>query len=184
MTTSGGGPTPSPTALATCCFTSPETCANGWSAASVAQRTGGNGNRSSPRGWDSAEELLTNLEQTLKEVEATLAQLEPQRLLERRTIQGHDVTLLEALYHVVEHFAMHAGQIIYIAKLRFRQRFTILRSAGRTAPPPLVMGRSAPLLQRSRLAFPLRRFRLRGRRYRRGCGLRRADSGRGRRVGF
>ena len=26
--------------------------------------------------------------------------------------------MLEAIYHVVEHFGMHTGQILYIAKLR------------------------------------------------------------------
>lgn len=36
----------------------------------------------------------------------------------RRTIQGMDVSVLEAVYHVVEHFAQHTGQIIYITKLR------------------------------------------------------------------
>jgi hypothetical protein len=33
-------------------------------------------------------------------------------------VQGRDVTRLEAIYHVVEHLAHHAGQILYIAKLR------------------------------------------------------------------
>lgn len=32
------------------------------------------------------------------------------------TPQAHTVTGLEAVYHVVEHFAMHVGQIIWIAK--------------------------------------------------------------------
>lgn len=39
-------------------------------------------------------------------------------LLERRTIQGYDVTVLDAIYHVVEHFSMHTGQIIWLAKAR------------------------------------------------------------------
>jgi hypothetical protein len=33
-------------------------------------------------------------------------------------IQDYDVTVLEAIYHVVEHFGMHTGQIILIAKAR------------------------------------------------------------------
>lgn len=32
-------------------------------------------------------------------------------------IQNHDVTLLEAIYHVVEHFSGHTGQIIFATKL-------------------------------------------------------------------
>ena len=39
-------------------------------------------------------------------------------LFERRTIQGLDVSVLDAVYHVVEHFAQHTGQIIYVTKLR------------------------------------------------------------------
>ena len=35
-----------------------------------------------------------------------------------RAIQGREVTGLHALYHAVEHFGMHTGQILYIAKLR------------------------------------------------------------------
>ena len=38
-------------------------------------------------------------------------------LLERRHIQGYDVTVLEAVYHVVEHFGMHTGQIIVLTKM-------------------------------------------------------------------
>ena len=34
----------------------------------------------------------------------------------RCTIQGYELTTLEAVYHVLEHFAWHAGQITWIAK--------------------------------------------------------------------
>jgi hypothetical protein len=37
-------------------------------------------------------------------------------LLARYEIQGYSVTGLEAVYHVVDHFGMHYGQILYIAK--------------------------------------------------------------------
>ena len=61
-------------------------------------------------------ELRSILKQTLREVDATLAQFDPSKLLERRTIQGLDVSVLEAILHVVEHFSMHVGQIVYITK--------------------------------------------------------------------
>jgi len=32
-------------------------------------------------------------------------------------IQDRDVSVFEAIYHVVEHFAMHTGQIILLTKL-------------------------------------------------------------------
>ena len=47
-----------------------------------------------------------------------LAQATPDTLRERRRIQDLNVTGLELIYHVVEHFSMHAGQIMYITKLR------------------------------------------------------------------
>jgi uncharacterized damage-inducible protein DinB len=63
------------------------------------------------------DELLARLRQTLTEADATLAQLDPDKLLERRVIQGMDVSALEAIFHVVEHFSMHTGQIIIMAKM-------------------------------------------------------------------
>jgi uncharacterized damage-inducible protein DinB len=62
------------------------------------------------------DELLARLKQTLSEADATLAKFDPDKLLERRVIQGLDVTALEAIFHVVEHFSMHVGQILYITK--------------------------------------------------------------------
>jgi uncharacterized damage-inducible protein DinB len=63
------------------------------------------------------DELLARLKQTLSEADATLAKLDPDKLLERRVIQGLDGTALEAIFHVVEHFSMHTGQIIMMAKM-------------------------------------------------------------------
>lgn len=68
------------------------------------------------RGIIPREELLARLKQTLSEVDATLAKFDPDKLLERRVIQGLDVTALEAIFHVVEHFSMHTGQIILLTK--------------------------------------------------------------------
>ena len=62
-------------------------------------------------------ELLTRLGETLKEVDSVLARLDPSSILEQRRIQGHDVTVLHAILHVVEHFSMHTGQIILITKM-------------------------------------------------------------------
>lgn len=69
-------------------------------------------------GAHSGTELMDLLETTLRDVDRVLSGLSPAALLERRVIQGRDVTVLEALYHATEHFGMHTGQIIYIAKLR------------------------------------------------------------------
>jgi hypothetical protein len=57
------------------------------------------------------------LSETLIAVKAVLDNCPQQTLLEQRKIQGKDVGVLEAVYHVTEHFAMHTGQIITLTKL-------------------------------------------------------------------
>jgi len=66
----------------------------------------------------SGDELVSCLEAALEEVDRVLANLDPTVLSEPRTIQGLETTGLGALYHAVEHFSMHTGQILYIIKLR------------------------------------------------------------------
>jgi uncharacterized damage-inducible protein DinB len=63
------------------------------------------------------EELLSRLRTTLAEADDVLARLDPAKLLELRRIQSLDVTVLSAVFHVVEHFSMHTGQIILVTKL-------------------------------------------------------------------
>jgi uncharacterized damage-inducible protein DinB len=66
----------------------------------------------------SGENVLSHLRPTVEEAAALIAALPVARLGERRTIQKHyQVTVLEAIYHVVEHFSMHTGQIIFATKL-------------------------------------------------------------------
>ena len=60
--------------------------------------------------------LFTRLKETVSEAAAVLGRLDPDRLLEKRRIQGYDVSALEAVLHVVEHFSMHTGQIILLTK--------------------------------------------------------------------
>jgi len=62
------------------------------------------------------DELLAALKQTLTEADAALAKLDTGKLLERHSIQGCDTTALGAIFHVVEHFSMHTGQIILLTK--------------------------------------------------------------------
>jgi uncharacterized damage-inducible protein DinB len=70
------------------------------------------------RGGVSGPELLGHLEEVLTEVDGVLADLPASELSATRVIQGLEVTVLDALYHVVEHFSMHTGQIIYYTKSR------------------------------------------------------------------
>jgi uncharacterized damage-inducible protein DinB len=62
-------------------------------------------------------ELLARLKQAVTEADGTLAAFDPSRLLEERRIQGGDVGVLDAIFHVVEHFSMHTGQIILLTKM-------------------------------------------------------------------
>jgi uncharacterized damage-inducible protein DinB len=52
----------------------------------------------------------------LDEADAVLTSLTEAGLTEVREIRGHDTTVLKAVYHVVEHFSMHTGQILWIVK--------------------------------------------------------------------
>ncbi|MGH7449804.1 MAG: DinB family protein [bacterium] len=63
-------------------------------------------------------ELLQKLESTLSEVDSVLANVHLEKLADQRVIQGFNVTVLGAIFHVVEHFSYHTGQIIYITKMR------------------------------------------------------------------
>lgn len=61
--------------------------------------------------------LIEQLGATMQEAAAVLSRLIQADLLRRYHIQGYDVSGLDAVYHVVEHFGMHYGQILYITKL-------------------------------------------------------------------
>ncbi len=79
--------------------------------------------------------LMAELEHTLDEVDRILAALTPAQLLESRTIQGRDLTVLGAIYHVVEHFSLHLGQIVLLAKLHAPGAIRFYDDAGGLARP-------------------------------------------------
>jgi uncharacterized damage-inducible protein DinB len=80
-------------------------------------------------------DLHSLLKQTLSDVDQTLAHCDPDCLLERRTIQGSDVSVLEAILHVVEHFSMHTGQILMLTKMLTNADLAFYRFDGTTAVP-------------------------------------------------
>jgi uncharacterized damage-inducible protein DinB len=69
------------------------------------------------RGGIDASELKRRLRSTVNQAVALIRALPPERLCERIMPQGFDVSVLEAIYHVVEHFSGHTGQIIFATKL-------------------------------------------------------------------
>jgi len=89
----------------------------------------------SARTGPGAEELLANLERVLDEADAVLARLSEADLASMRTIQAREFTVLEAVYHVVEHFSLHLGQIVYVAKLHTPGAVRFYEDAGGLARP-------------------------------------------------
>jgi uncharacterized damage-inducible protein DinB len=69
------------------------------------------------RGGLTPAELTSRLHATVEEASVALESVTAARLAERTMIQKYDVSVLEAIYHVVEHFAMHTGQIIFATKM-------------------------------------------------------------------
>jgi uncharacterized damage-inducible protein DinB len=65
----------------------------------------------------SRDELVSLLRDTLSAVNKTLSDFDQSRLLEKYRIQGTEVTALNAIFHVTEHFSMHTGQIILLTKM-------------------------------------------------------------------
>lgn len=63
-----------------------------------------------------AADLVARLGETMAEAAKVLARLTPEELLATYQIQGYTVSGLAAVYQVVEHFGLHYGQIVYIAK--------------------------------------------------------------------
>lgn len=64
-----------------------------------------------------AKELLEKLGATLEEAAQVLDRLTPADLLAHYEVQGYHTDGVYLVYHVVEHFGMHYGQIVYITKL-------------------------------------------------------------------
>ncbi len=88
------------------------------------------------RGGKEPAELSELLNTRVAEVTAIIRAVPAARLTERITPQGHDVTVLEAIAHVVEHFAMHTGQVIFLTKMLTGQDlgyYQHLRGSGRAA---------------------------------------------------
>jgi uncharacterized damage-inducible protein DinB len=59
-------------------------------------------------------ELLENL---AKDTKVALNQITAEMLVEARTVQGFEETVLSILIHVTEHFSYHTGQIAFYTKI-------------------------------------------------------------------
>jgi uncharacterized damage-inducible protein DinB len=62
-------------------------------------------------------ELKRTLRASVNNALALFESLPPEKLLERTSIQNYNnITKLRAIFHVVEHFSGHTGQIIFMTK--------------------------------------------------------------------
>ena len=86
------------------------------------------------RGGVAPAELAERLRQVIAEATAVIDQLPPDRLAERIVVQNYDVSLLGAIYHVVEHFSGHTGQIIFATKMLTGADLGFYRHLRTTAP--------------------------------------------------
>ncbi len=68
------------------------------------------------RGNFTREDLLARLKATLAKADQVLANVDPNKLLERKEIQGNDVTVMQAILRIVQHFGLHTGQIMLLTK--------------------------------------------------------------------
>jgi uncharacterized damage-inducible protein DinB len=69
------------------------------------------------RGGVPKDELIRRLKGTVDEATRAVGAVSAAQLTERVRIQAYEVTVLEAIYHVVEHFGQHYGQIAFATKL-------------------------------------------------------------------
>lgn len=81
------------------------------------------------------EALLSNLEAVLRDAAAVLDTIPDRDLTAKRFIQGRETTVLGAVYHVVEHFAMHTGQIVLLTKIHAPGAIHFYDDSGPVAKP-------------------------------------------------
>lgn len=96
------------------------------------------------REGDDADALFAALRATLDDADAVLAGLTQKRLGEELVIQGRTVTVFDAVYHVVEHFSLHTGQIILLTKVHASGSIHFYEDAGGLAIPRWRDGATAP----------------------------------------
>lgn len=72
---------------------------------------------------ESASQLLSQLETVAGRVRASVDQLSPEALLEGRTIQGFQVSVMGALMHTIPHFVGHTHQIVQLTRMQLGDKY-------------------------------------------------------------
>jgi uncharacterized damage-inducible protein DinB len=89
----------------------------------------------SARGGVTREELIERLQMTVSGAVEIIRGLPAGRLGERTSVQSYEVSVLEAIAHVVEHFAHHTGQIIFATKALTGEDMGFYRHLSGSSPP-------------------------------------------------
>jgi uncharacterized damage-inducible protein DinB len=88
----------------------------------------------STRGDVNTQQMVARLRDTVNEACTVIEGLTAQQMMERLSIQKYDVSVLEAIYHVVEHFAQHTAQIVFATKMLTHEDMGFYRHLGKGAP--------------------------------------------------
>ena len=76
------------------------------------------------------DDIFGNLKETVQQACHVIAELTEQQLLDKVTVQRYEVSGLAAVIHVVEHFSLHTGQVVYATKLLINQDLSLYDSQG------------------------------------------------------
>lgn len=97
------------------------------------------------RGGAGREALLENLRATVEEACRIIEAQDDESLKRVVRPQNYEVRALEAIFHVVEHFAQHTGQIIFATKALVGEDLGFYRHlSGTRQPPPPPAGGETP----------------------------------------
>jgi len=71
----------------------------------------------------SKEHMLLAISQLANRIQEIIIRMPPASLLDSKRIQGFDENVLSAIYAAITHLELHAGQIVYIAKLLLDDKY-------------------------------------------------------------
>jgi len=83
----------------------------------------------------SPEELRRQLKEVISQATAVLQQMPAARLTEATPKPGYDRLVLENIFTVVEHFAVHAGQIMFATKQMTKRGLGDISRSGKKVSP-------------------------------------------------
>jgi len=75
------------------------------------------------RSGASKSDVFAKLQGVIRECDAVLARLGPDDLVAPRHIQGYDLTVTRAIFHVIPHFRGHVQEIIHMTRAQLGDRY-------------------------------------------------------------